>query len=327
MTPAMSASVIVPSYRRPDALKSCLGGLRKQQTRPAEVLVVVRDDDEATLNVARDVYADLPECRAVSVRRPGVVAAMQAALDEASGDIVAIIDDDAIPAPDWIQRITASFAMDDAIAGVGGRDRIYREGRLVDGTAKVVGRVQWFGRHVGNHHLGAGGPRDVHVLKGANCAFRRIVLKRIGFDARLLGTGAQVHWELSLGLTLLRHGWRLVYDPNIVVDHYPAPRFDVDQREGFNYEARFNEAHNETLVLLEHLHPAARPVFWTWAVSIGTRAVPGLLQLMRFAAFERRWIGAHVSAALSGRLAGRRTWLATRRVGDRLVPRPPESHD
>ena len=37
----------------------------------------------------------------------------------------------------------------------------------------TVGRVQWWGRRMGNHHLGAIAPVEVEWLKGANMSFRR----------------------------------------------------------------------------------------------------------------------------------------------------------
>lgn len=33
--------------------------------------------------------------------------------------------------------------------------------------------VQWFGRVIGNHHLGTGGVREVDILKGVNMSFRQ----------------------------------------------------------------------------------------------------------------------------------------------------------
>lgn len=163
------------------------------------------------------------------------------------------------------------------------------------------------------------------VLKGVNCAYRGALLRTVGFDARLRGQGAQVHWELSLGLALRKAGWRLIYDPEIVVDHYPAPRFDADQREGFSYEARFDEAHNETLALLDYLPFWSRWFFCAWAVIVGTRATPGLVQWLRFLIRGNKFIHSHLCATLAGRVAGWRTWRSTRGAYGRDIPPPDRS--
>jgi len=59
-------------------------------------------------------------------------------------------------------RLTLS---DSCVGGVGGRDWVYHGTQLEDGARKVIGRVHWFGRVIGNHHLGVGEPREVDVLK------------------------------------------------------------------------------------------------------------------------------------------------------------------
>ena len=46
---------------------------------------------------------------------------------------------------------------------VGGRDWLYADGSLLSGTARVVGRVQWFGRMIGDHQATCGGQRGEAV--------------------------------------------------------------------------------------------------------------------------------------------------------------------
>ena len=53
----------------------------------------------------------------------------------------------------------------------------------------------------------------------------------------------------EVGLAFRRAGWRLVLDPAIAVDHFPAARFDEDKRAQFSGLAERNAVANETLVL------------------------------------------------------------------------------
>lgn len=311
----LPTSVIVPTYRRPECLARCLAGLAQQTEADFETIVVVRSSDQETMDAVPRMEPRPAPTRIVQVNVPGVVAAMTAGLEAACGATIALIDDDAVPHADWLHRIALTLERDPDVAGVGGKDNLYRNGNLVVAEAKVVGKLQWWGRHVGNHHLGSGGPREVDVLKGANCAFRAELLRTVGFDKRLLGMGAQVHWELSLCLSLRRAGYRLIYDPAIQVDHYPASRFDEDQRSGFSFEARYNEAFNETIVLLDHLGRVQRAVFLIWAILVGTRAVPGLLQWARLSLMERKPQYERVRAAVKGRVGGWRYWSASRPGG------------
>jgi glycosyltransferase involved in cell wall biosynthesis len=273
------------------------------------VLLVVRDTDIETWKLIAEFDSNALPLRAVTVRVPGQIAALNAGLDAAKGDIVAITDDDAAPHTDWLERIEAHFLASDRIAGVGGRDWMYYGTQLADGERQVVGQVQWFGRAIGNHHLGVGNPREVDVLKGANMSYRRSAIGHLRFDQRLRGTGAQVHNELMLCLTLRRAGWKLVYDPKVAVDHYLGERFDEDRRSQFNATAFSNKVHNETLCLLEYLPLTRRIVFLLWAGLIGTRDGWGIVQLLRFLPSEgvlawHKWL-----ASMHGRWQGCLTWL------------------
>jgi GT2 family glycosyltransferase len=282
----MRVTVAVPTYKRTLDLTRCLAALRVQRRAPDSVLVTLRDDDISTSELLDQLFASWPELRAVPVHRPGVVAAMNAALDVATGDILALTDDDAEPADDWLEQMLGVFERQPGVVGVGGRD----DQPNVTGEKPDVGRLQWFGRVIGNHHLGAGPARDVDVLKGVNCAFRLEPLRAIRFDERLRGSGAQVHWELSLCLALRRAGWRLVYDPAIRVRHLVGQRHDDDQlhRGRFAVAPHENAVFNETLVLAEHLSPLRRLVFRLWYVLVGTAQSPGLLQLPRVFVAEGR---------------------------------------
>jgi hypothetical protein len=203
------------------------------------------------------------------------------------------------------------------VGGVGGRDWQLRE----RWDEQKVGLVSWFGRVVGNHHLGAGPARDVQLLKGVNCCFRAEPLRRIGFDPRLHGVGNVSHWEMCLCFAFVREGWRLIYDPAIAVDHHVAVRHDgdVNARGGFDPCSYLDGVHNETLAVLEYLPPAQRALHLAWAALIGTRGTPGLAQVPRLmlhgeppAQSLRRF-----QLSLKGRVRGTTTYFHSRppRIG------------
>ena len=304
----MTLTVIVPSYRRTKDLARCLSALHKQARPADEVIVVVRDTDHETWGFLETYDPHLLPLRTTKVSVAGVVAAMNAGLDCAQGDIIAFTDDDAAPHKNWLAQIEAHFLCDERIGGVGGRDWVYHGTDLEDGACQVVGQVGWFGRVIGNHHIGTGEAREVDVLKGVNMSFRRSAIQKLHFDQRMLGTGAQVHFEVAFCLALKRAGWKLIYDPNVAVNHYPARRFDEDQRNAFNQIAVTNAVHNETLALLEHLSPTQQLAFWIWATLVGTRDTMGLIQWLRFLPSDGLLAGKKLLASLRGRWQGWRTW-------------------
>jgi len=290
-----TVTVVVPTWRRPADLARCIEGLEAQSRPPDEVLVVVRHDDGETWSALRDFASDERQVALspVGVDAAGVAASVNAGLDAATGEIVAVTDDDSVPRPDWVARILEAFACRPDAGGVGGRDWVHEQGRVLDGRRARVGRVLWFGRLVGDHHLGAGGPREVDILKGVNMAFRQRALEGVRIDGGLRGSGMQMHWEIDLCLAVKRAGWKLVYDPAIAVDHFPAPRLDEAQRQELSTAALANEVYNETYALLKGLPLWSKALAFGYGLIVGTRQAPGPVS-----ALERRLRGVSVGAAL-----------------------------
>jgi cellulose synthase/poly-beta-1,6-N-acetylglucosamine synthase-like glycosyltransferase len=310
----MKISVLIPTYRRPQELANCLTALKGQTFMPHEILIVVRNNDAATHAMLQTYTQESLPLQVVNINIGGQVAALNAGLAAATCDIIAITDDDAEPHPDWLERIHAHFLRDDTVGGVGGRDWTYIDGQLqtaqqTGGNSGTIGRLQWFGRMIGNHHLGEGYMRSVDILKGANMSYRRHAISNLRFNENLRGTGAQVDNEVDFCLKLKKRGWQLIYDPQVAVDHFPAQRFDEDQRSTFNRLAQYNTSHNETYAILNNISLLSKVFFLLWAFVIGTRRTPGFLQILRLfpsqgiLSFDRGLV------SIQGRIAGIKSWL------------------
>lgn len=307
----LTITALIPTYRRPRDLERCLRAIVGQTRPPDEVLVVMQRADVETLAAWQSLrHLPLP-LRSVEVVAPGMICALNAGLSEASGTIVCITDDDAAPGTRWIELIEEHFAADRRLGGLGGRDRVVGEAFPRLKRPLRVGRVQWFGRVVGNHHLGVGSAREVDLLKGVNMSYRREAIAGRLFDIRLRGTGAQSHNDLAFSTAVKKRGWKLVYDPAVFVDHYPGVRTAGDHRTDQSLNAVADASHNETLALLDVLPGVRRVIFLVWATLVGTRALPGLLQLINYRPRDGRWALQRLSASLRGRLSGWRTWHTT----------------
>jgi O-antigen biosynthesis protein len=219
-----SASVVVATRSRPELLARCLSGLFEQDTQALEVLVVDNSrGEEATRSAALAHGA-----RYVVEPTEGLSAARNRGARESEGEVVAYMDDDAVPEHDWLSALISEF-LDPLVGGATGRILAASSaptlavpsagGVLFGGSERVV-----FDRHSPDwfERANFGG-----VGEGCNMAIRRTVLRTWhGFDERL-GRGTRFG---ALGLEehyaffhLIDRGYRVVYTPLARVRHrFPA---------------------------------------------------------------------------------------------------------
>jgi glycosyltransferase involved in cell wall biosynthesis len=109
---------------RPDYVRTCLDGLARQTAGMAAFEIVVVDSCSSPV-VAEELsalVAGLPNARLIRADRPGLSVARNAGAHAACGEYVAYLDDDAIPAPDWIAQIRRAVSESSAKpAALGGR--------------------------------------------------------------------------------------------------------------------------------------------------------------------------------------------------------------
>ncbi len=278
------------------------------QTRlPDRVIVVARRTDTETLDELERLAKLGLDFQLVAVDRAGQAAAIEAGVAACSEQIVAHVDDDTAPSEGWLEGLLSHYR--DGVGGVGGRDIV--GGGDAPGTRENVGRITWYGRQIGNHHIGAGSAREVDVLKNANISLRRELWV---CDPAVRGIGAQTHLELAICLRARSLGWRLVYDPSVTVDHFPAPRYDGDGRGARPPEVTRDVAFNATYAMVRYLplHKLAFAV--PYAFLVGNRVEPGPVLLLETVLRRRsdvsRQLASFSSATLgraSGVLAGGRT--------------------
>jgi len=312
----MRISVIVPTYHRSEYLKRCITALAEQRRKPDEVIVVMREtdsDSRQTITHLQTLYEEGPVLKGIVVSTSGKSAAINSAFDVAIGDIICFTDDDAEPYPDWIEKITKHFK-NSTVAGVGGRDIIIKNGKSIQGKCKVVGQMSWFGRYIGNHHLEleSGEPMEVDLLKGVNMAFRADYLDGFRLDENLRWQGA-AHDEIDFCLFVKKRGGKLIFDPNIKVTHYIAPRLWGAQREE-STENIYEDSHNYTYLILKYFSWPKKMAFLTYFFLVGQRSSWGLFTMFIDSLLRGRIVwGKQVVPSFKGKVDGIRTYLKYRK--------------
>ncbi|MBT0957640.1 glycosyltransferase family 2 protein [Alphaproteobacteria bacterium KMM 3653] len=209
---APSCSVVVVSRHRPDALRRCLMGLEQLYHPEFEVILVA---DPTGLAVAQDMGLEA-RIKCVAFDEANISAARNLGIAQAAGDVIAFIDDDAVPEPTWLGRLIAGFG----------------DNRVCSATGYVLGRngisFQWRAMEVdalGNDHpldvppggatLTAAPGRAIKTV-GTNAAFRASTLRQIGgFDPAYRFFLDET--DVNMRLAALGHAVAIV--PNAQVHH------------------------------------------------------------------------------------------------------------
>jgi len=303
----MRVSVLVTTFARKAYLERCIQGLLGQTRLPEEIVLVTRKGDSETEDFVGDFlgsYRGPVQVRRGEVSEPGVLPANRAGLPLVTGEILCYIDDDAVARRDWIERIERRFEEFPDLGAIGGRDVQQTSKGTPDDLVKEIGRIHWYGKITGQHHLRLPGLRDVEALKGCNMAFRRFLVT--GFDEGIIGDG--FFYEVDLCFTARRAGYKVKYDGDLLVDHYvEAPRMLPGNADPHDPKRFFFMNHNCVYVMLRNLPFARKIVFMAYSILWDAAATPFRLLAGRPAGRPRV-----VWAIFRGKMSGLREYFARR---------------
>lgn len=222
--PLPPVTIAVCTRDRTASLRQCLDALMELDYPNLDILIV--DNAPRTEETKHMVLGRSAKVRYVREPRPGLNWARNRAVLEATGEIIAFTDDDAVVDTRWVSSLAGVFAEDPAVMAVTGLVVPYEletEAQIL--FEKYGGFGRGFTRRWCRVDLEAGERVSYHGTgqfgTGANMAFRRIVFERIGyFDPALdVGTVTNGGGELDMFFRVLKEGYALVYEPAAIVRH------------------------------------------------------------------------------------------------------------
>lgn len=194
-----------------DALARCLKAVRAQTRQPYEIIVIDQSPSDEVRLAIRDSRLLI---RYYEQARLGLSASRNFALAKATGDVLAVTDDDCFPDREWAAALTGAMEADSSLTGVTGpvippagppptgmcptSSRSSRETRVFDART-----IPWA------------------VGSGGNFAMRVADLRQVGgWDERLgIGTPGMAGEDCEIIDRLLAAGGVIRYDGGAVMRH------------------------------------------------------------------------------------------------------------
>lgn len=275
----MRTSVLIPSWKRGEKLRTCLRSLAQQTVLPDEVIVAWQGDDIATRDLAESCIAEMNYRLRVLHAPQGIVPAENFALANAAGEIILLIDDDAIAPADWLAKHLAFYEQNPRCGAVGGPAiNFCTEGWLPRRAVEPVGELTWYGKHIGNMHdhvdeWKTRPPRRVDHLVGYNMSLRRAAFDT--FEASL-----RPYWqlfEMDACLQVAARGYEVWFDFSNVIEHHATSTAYKPDRDA-NLDIKiYNLAYNEAFVLSKFSPWHLRLPRLAYMLLRGTTRAPGVL--------------------------------------------------
>jgi glycosyltransferase involved in cell wall biosynthesis len=224
-------SVVICSLNGAAGIDRCLSALAEQKDVELQVIVVDDGSTDGTSEVARE--------HGVTVLRHetnrGASAARNTGIRAATAPIVAFLDDDCEPEPQWARELVEAY--DEDVIAVGGPIApsapegfmlgfLRRNNPLVPLEMNLAHSVKLLYR-LYLYVLRQWAPeerhdkREVYTLVGANMSVLRDVTAEVGFDERFRFGGEDL--DISLQLRRRFPEGRLVVTPGAVVRHHFEP--------------------------------------------------------------------------------------------------------
>lgn len=281
----VTLSIVIPNWNGARFLPVCLEALR-QQTHPAlEVLIV----DNASSDGSQDlIQREYPWVKLIELpTNTGFTGACNTGMRAATGEIVALLNNDTEVDPGWATAVVDAFARHPEVGSVASkmllfekRDHIHTTGDFFTTDGRAGNRGVWQ-KDEGQFD------REEYVFSacGGSSAYRRVMLDQIGLlddDFFFSGEDVDLGWRVNLS------GWRCLYTPAAIVYHHLSAT-------GGGVTASYYDGRNLIFILVKNL-PGA---LWRKYGGQILRA-----QARQAWAAIRAWRGQAARAKLRGMIAG-----------------------
>lgn len=197
-------SVIIPTYNSQDIISDCLQSLEQQTINRQLYEIIVVDD--GSVDKTTEVVSSFPDVNLISIPHAGPSVARNSAAKAAAGELIVFTDSDCVPAPDWLEKITAPFHNQQIIGAKG----VYRTTQKNIVSRFVQLEYQYkYERMARQDHI--------DFIDTYSAVYRKSVfLSNGGFDASFTVPSVE---DQELSFRLAQKGYRMVFAKDAAVYH------------------------------------------------------------------------------------------------------------
>lgn len=227
----LTLTVILCTHNREALLVKCLDGLAAQTaaSNRFEVLIIDNASSDRTAEIASEYCQKFPNFRYHLESRLGLARARNTGLELTTAPLAAFTDDDAIPQPEWVEKILNRFEdLPENVAVLAGEiNPIWEQERpawLTDPLLRPLSaKLGWDTV-----------PRLMKANEWVcevNCCYRTEIIKKYGGFPEALGRKGELllSGENYVNDQIFADGYTAYFDPTILVEHFvPANRTTVE---------------------------------------------------------------------------------------------------
>ncbi|UCE00229.1 MAG: glycosyltransferase [Chloroflexota bacterium] len=258
-------SVVVCTYNGSTWIRDCCEGLSRLDYPNYEVIVVNDGSTDGTKKIISQY-----DFKVIHTDNQGLSTARNLGLQEAKGEIIAYLDDDAYPDEQWLRYLAASFK-GNHYSGIGGPN-IAPPG---DGfVSECVANAP------GNPVYVLLTDQEAEHIPGCNMAFRKDHLQAIGgFDPRFrtAGDDVDVCWRIQ------ENGWSLGLNAAATVWHHRRNSLHNYWKQQVGY----GRAESQLMAKWPYKHNSLG--HWLWRGQIYGQGLTQALPLRRPKVFHGKW--------------------------------------
>ncbi|MBV6432437.1 MAG: hypothetical protein IANPNBLG_02579 [Bryobacteraceae bacterium] len=217
-------SVIIVNWNRKDLLRACLLSLQNQQGVQFEIIVVDNGSSDGSAEMIAQEFRSVKLIE--NTVNLGFCAANNQGIAAASGEFIALLNNDAEACPNWLYELRRVFDGRPGAGMAASKVLVWEDPRRIDKAGHLI-YLDGQNRGRGSGELDAGQYDTMEeILWPDGCAamYRRGMLEEIGgFDEDFFAYAD----DAELGLRARIAGWRCIYAPAAVVRHHRGATLGV----------------------------------------------------------------------------------------------------